>query len=291
MIRPSMVVQRTEKSYAQNFEDLMVRDLFQEIPISERSVLSSIVDIGASDGITLSNSRTFVEQGFRALLIDADINRFSKLKQNSGTFANCLVSNEFATPENIENQLEKAGISKIGIISIDIDGLDLLILKSLSHYNSFIVIIEYNPTIPLHIKFEQRPDQTNLGNSALAIYDFMVLQNYYLRFATQTNLIFSRLPPIKILLLKDLLNDDETVRGIWVGYNGEVMFDGRPFLEFPWHGLGQRIRISGIPKIFREFFGGGNHNEFKASAWMFAKFILNLRDRILSRIDQFKLLR
>ena len=291
MIRPIMVVQRDEKSYAQNFEDLVIRDLFEEISISEKNDLMSVVDIGASDGVTLSNSRLFVEQGFLSLLIDADIKRFTKAKQNSESFPNCVVSNQFATPENIETLLKEAHISRVGILSIDIDGLDLLILKSLRQYNAFIVVIEYNPTIPLHISFEQQPNQTNLGNSALAIYGFMLSQGYFLRFATQTNLIFSRLAPERILVLGDLLNDDETVRGIWVGYSGEVVFDGRPFLEFPWHGLDQRVRISGIPKVFREFFGGGNDHKFKARIWALAKTLLNLRDRVLSRIDQFRLLR
>lgn len=291
MIRPIMSVQRDEKSYAQNFEDLVIRDLFEEISDSEKSDLMSVVDIGASDGVTLSNSRIFVEQGFLSLLIDADIKRFTKAKQNSESFPNCVVSNQFATPENIQTQLKDANISRVGILSIDIDGLDLLILKSLRQYNASIVVIEYNPTIPLHISFEQQPNQTNLGNSALAIYDFVLSQGYFLRFATQTNLIFSKLAPERILVLADLLNDDETVRGIWVGYSGEVVFDGRPFLEFPWHGLDQRVRISGIPKVFREFFGGGNDQEFKARVWVLAKTLLNLRDRVLSRIDQFKFLR
>jgi hypothetical protein len=286
MIRATTVIQGSGKSYAQNFEDLVIKDLIEEIPGPEKSSLMSIVDIGASDGVSLSNSRIFVEEGFRSLLFDADANRYSKLRQNSKDFPNCSVSNEFVTPENVDFLLE--GISKIGILSIDIDGLDLLILRTLIHKIPFVVVVEYNPTIPLHISFEQRPEQSNLGNSALAIHNFLVSQGYFLRHATQTNLIFSRIAPEKMLRLEDLLNDAETVRGIWVGYNGEVVFDGRQFLEFPWHGLDQRVRISGIPKVFREFFGGGNSHQFKAKAWPLAKFALNLRDRILSRLDQLK---
>lgn len=286
MIRPRSTANFEGLSFAQNFEDLIARSLFDEFSSDEIASSKSVVDIGASDGVTLSNSRLFVESGYQALLVDADDSRYKKCVENSKLFGNCSVSNVYVTNSNCLQLLSQAGIDEIGILSIDIDGLDLLILKTTIPYNPKIVIIEYNPTIPLHIDFEQQPTHSNLGNSALAIFNYMASRGYFLRAATQTNLIFSKKPGFQKFELKDLLNDDETVKGIWVGYNGEIVIDGRPYLEFPWHGLDQRIRISGIPKTFRVFYGGGNKSHFKAKIWSkFSKFV-NFRDRVVSRISQ-----
>ena len=286
MIKPLINHAYGENSFAQGFEDRLCKSLFEEFETFESQEFRTIVDIGASDGITLSNSRLFVELGFQSLLVDADQHRYRALKQNSIEFSKCYVSNEYVTSENVSELLNLSQIIKIGILTIDIDGLDLYILRKFIPFDPKIVVVEYNPTIPLHVSFEQNIGQTNLGNSALAIFELMTSVGYYLRYATQTNLIFSKLPSPQNLELKDLLDDGETVRGIWVGYDGSVNFEGRQFVEFPWHGLDQRIRISGIPSLFREFFGGGNDENFKAKSWLLFKKLVNLRDRVISRIDQ-----
>ena len=286
MIKPLIKNASGEYSFAQEFEDRLCKSLFEEFETFESQEFRTIVDIGASDGITLSNSRLFVELGFQSLLVDADRHRFKALKQNSIEFTKCYLSNEYVTSENVSELLNLSQIIKIGILTIDIDGLDLYILRKFLPYDPKIVVIEYNPTIPLHVSFEQKMGQTNFGNSALAIYEIMTSAGYYLRYATQTNLIFSKISSPHNFELKDLLDDGETVRGIWVGYDGSVNFEGRQFVEFPWHGLDQRIRISGIPSLFREFFGGGNDQNIKAKSWLHFKKLVNLRDRVLSRIDQ-----
>jgi hypothetical protein len=286
MIKPLISHASGEHSFSQEFEDRLSNSLFEEFNTLESLKFRTIVDIGASDGTTLSNSRFFVELGFQSLLVDADRHRFKALRQNSSEFTNCYVSNEYVTSENVSELLNLAQIILIGILTIDIDGLDLYILRKFLPYDPKIVVIEYNPTIPLHVSFEQKIGQINLGNSALAVYELMTSVGYFLRYATQTNLIFSKIRAPHNLELKDVLDDGETVRGIWVGYDGSVNFEGRQFIEFPWHGLDQRIRISGIPSLFREFFGGGNDENFKAKSWLHFKKLVNFRDRVISRIDQ-----
>lgn len=286
MIKPLIFDKVSGFSYAQNSEDLLCKILFEEFSYEEQSAYKSVVDIGASDGITLSNSRLFVEMGFKSLLVDGDKKRYLKAKSNSAKFDNCYVSNKFVNSENCETLLELAGIEQIGILSIDVDGPDLIILRGLIDTLPQIIVIEYNPTIPLHVNFEQTILEDKLGNSALAIYQLMKTHGYFLRFATQTNLIFSIKSGDSDLALSDLLTDEETVRGVWVGYDGSVMFEGRIFLEFPWHGLDQRIRISGVPRYFKEFYGGGSLSPRKAAIWSKFRILVNLRDRILSRLDQ-----
>ncbi len=58
--------------YSQNNEDEAIRDFFQ-------SDNGTCLDIGANDGITLSNTRLLIEKGWQADLVDCDFKAFEKL--------------------------------------------------------------------------------------------------------------------------------------------------------------------------------------------------------------------
>lgn len=53
-------------SYSQNGEDLIIKKYFDSLKIDKGCVL----DIGANDGITLSNSKLFIDNGWEAHLIE-----------------------------------------------------------------------------------------------------------------------------------------------------------------------------------------------------------------------------
>ena len=57
----------------------------------------SILDLGANDGVTLSNSRFFVERGWHGVLVEAGNKPFEKLIANSDPSTiciNCAIGNE-----------------------------------------------------------------------------------------------------------------------------------------------------------------------------------------------------
>ena len=54
------------KGYAQNDEDLIIKEYFDKQGISQGVVL----DIGANDGVTFSNSKLFIENGWQGHLIE-----------------------------------------------------------------------------------------------------------------------------------------------------------------------------------------------------------------------------
>jgi hypothetical protein len=276
-------------SYAQNSEDLMCMRAAQEFGLIDDPSNFLVVDIGASDGVTLSNSRIFLEIGCSAILVDSDQRRFSSLERNSVDFSNvkllCRKINFDYTVQSLMKEF--ASKFEISLLTIDVDGPDLLILHQALEFHPKIVVIEYNPSIPLHVNFQQSNFDSNLGNSAKSIFDFMIGEGYSLFNATQTNLLFhqaSLKPNSKTAQLDQYLDDSNTVKAIWVGYDGSVNFEGRQRLDFPWHGLDQLIRISGIPAYLRHFYGGSNFMQIRKFLWPKMKIILNFRDRILGKL-------
>ena len=141
MIKPKISHSSVGITYAQNLEDLLCKNLFDEYQDATESRFRTVVDIGASDGITLSNSRLFVELGFQALLIDGDEKRFAKAKENSQGFTNCTLVCEFVNSSNIQKLLTRANLINIGVLTIDVDGPDLSILKNLISYDPRVVVI------------------------------------------------------------------------------------------------------------------------------------------------------
>ena len=75
------------------------------------------------------------------------------------------------------------------MLSIDIDGRDLSVWKTIKSLKSKFVIIEFNQFIPFDVEYEDKTDQF-VGNSVLALYKYAISQDYELIGATTANLIF-----------------------------------------------------------------------------------------------------
>ena len=63
--------------YSQNQEDVLISELFDRHIGPE--YVGSLISIGENDGITLSNSRKFIEKGWHALLVEPSEVCFEKL--------------------------------------------------------------------------------------------------------------------------------------------------------------------------------------------------------------------
>jgi FkbM family methyltransferase len=62
--------------YSQNAEEKIILDYFRTYPENFTGIL---LDIGANDGKTFSNSLALIERGWKAILIEPDIEAFEKL--------------------------------------------------------------------------------------------------------------------------------------------------------------------------------------------------------------------
>lgn len=81
--------------YGQNKEDEIIHNLL--VSRYGDSFKGCILDLGANDGITLSNSRYFIQNGWRAILVEAGSTPFNKLMLNAthGELCiNCAIGKE-----------------------------------------------------------------------------------------------------------------------------------------------------------------------------------------------------
>lgn len=124
---------RSQK-YCQTNEESVLLNLLDKLPPIPRYV----VDIGAGDGVHLSNTQIFVESGWSACRIDRDC-------EDAGTLHRAFVDRD-----NVTSLLRKFGVPHhFGILSLDIDGNDLYVLNALLHeYRPAIVVFEFNGCRP-----------------------------------------------------------------------------------------------------------------------------------------------
>jgi hypothetical protein len=123
------------KKYSQTGEEGVLLSLFERIGTTN----NYLVDFGAGDGFSLSNSQYLLEQGWTGLRMDG----------NAGND----VKSEFITAENIVGLLDKYGVPiEFDLLCLDIDGNDYWVLKSLlSKYSPRAIVLEVNGCLPVGI--------------------------------------------------------------------------------------------------------------------------------------------
>lgn len=124
------------QKYSQGGEEAYIEFILKNLPEKGKH----LVEIGAWDGIYLSNTRFLIERGYTALLIDGD---------NRG---NAEVKEHFINLDNVLELLEQYGTpAEFDFLSIDIDGNDLYILeKILTKYKPSLIVAEFNPIWEAH---------------------------------------------------------------------------------------------------------------------------------------------
>ena len=158
------------KSYSQFGEDLILLDFFNKTKLNK----GFFFEFGAWDGIYLSNCRLLYEKGWEGCFVEADKRKFIDLKKNYDNETKVKLINEFinVTNNSLDNIIQKYNIKEIDLLSIDIDGRDLSVWKTLSNLKPKFVIIEFNQFIPFDIEYEDTTHQF-IGNSVLSIYKYI----------------------------------------------------------------------------------------------------------------------
>lgn len=124
------------KKYAQNGEEAKIEYILNNIGNNKY-----IVDLGAKDGYSLSNTRYFVENGYECLMIDSeseagDTKEVRKHKLFSGNVIPLLKT--YKCPKVFD------------MLDIDLDGTDYWILrKVLENYSPLLILAEFNASIAM----------------------------------------------------------------------------------------------------------------------------------------------
>lgn len=158
--------------YSQNGEDGILEYLFNQFDIDVINKKYYTLEVGAADGKWCSNIRNLYEknENIGAILIEADTNSFKNLINNTKNIKNTEIFNKFL----ISNKNSQDSINKIikstkfyknnfeFLCSIDIDGEDYNIWKSLSLRPLFL-IIEVPIFLENHDKKKNIVDYIKLG--------------------------------------------------------------------------------------------------------------------------------
>jgi len=110
-----------------------------------RPVSRTFIEIGVGD-YSEANTRYLAARGWSGLLIEADKEAVDKLRADGVSWRYSItLRNEFVTAENISGIIGSAGLGgDIGVLSIDIDGVDYWVWRAISIVRPCIVVCEYN---------------------------------------------------------------------------------------------------------------------------------------------------
>lgn len=168
--------------YTQFGEDGLIAACLNRIGETNRQCF----EIGAADGSFYSNTLRLRENGWRAVLIEANQEQFQKLVNTYGKDAHCY----FGTCSNLDQPLRDAGFCTtpdLGVI--DIDGQDYWLWHDLAEFKPRVMLVEIStqgPAMSIPKRGEPYPAQAGLA----AIEELATSKGYTLVATTFCNALF-----------------------------------------------------------------------------------------------------
>ena len=174
--------------YSQWGEDGIIDWLVNKFP----EIPKSFLEIG-TENYKESNTRfLLVNKNWDGFIIEADKNSVKDIKSQRVYWKhNLIVENQFVDQNNINTIIKRINIpKKLGLLSLDIDGIDYWVLKKLSVLEPSIVICEYNSlfgqkkaiTVPYkknYIRSNEHYSNLFYGASIKAFIDLLKKRNYF----------------------------------------------------------------------------------------------------------------
>lgn len=176
--------------YSQFGEDGIIETTFQRLGGGEKRA----IEFGAWDGFYLSNTANLWTHDWSGVLIEADADRHSSLARNTSGFdCHCIQRTVGITPgETLESILMDEGLPlRADFLSIDIDGDDYYVFKSLEKLRPRLIACEYNPTFPAHTDLLPSVG-AGFGCGPLPLVRLAESMDYRLVALTESNLFFVR---------------------------------------------------------------------------------------------------
>jgi hypothetical protein len=141
------ILNHRRKYYSEFGEDGLLLYIIKRIE-EVTSLDKFFVEFGAWDGKHGSNTFIFAEAGYSGIFIEADTEKFLKLKANVAGFPAVSAVCKLVQAEgndSLENILQEYDAPKnLDILSIDIDGDDYWVWKGLTSFRPKVVVIELN---------------------------------------------------------------------------------------------------------------------------------------------------
>lgn len=247
--------------YSQAGEDGIIEKILETIPKNDKWCL----EFGAGDGLILSNTRHLIEKkGYSAVLIEADKTKFRDLERNYSNRNNVITINKFVgfgETDNLNQILSTTPVPyNFDFLSIDIDGNDYHVWKAISKYRPKAIVIEFNPTIPTHLRFVQPADPSiNQGSSLLSLVELGMEKGYELVSVLTFNAFFIMREYYPLFQMESnapevLRTDLEGITYLFSGYDGRVFLHG--CCRLPWHIIDlKESKVQHLPRVLRRYPG------------------------------------
>ncbi len=268
MKRPSTwLIEYKYDIYSQSGEDGIIEKILETIPKNDKWC----IEFGAWDGLFLTNTRHLIEnKGYSAVLVEADKKKFSDLQRNYSHRNNVNIINKFVgfgENDNLDQILSATPVPyDFDFLSIDIDGNDYHVWKAISRYRPKVIIIEFNPTIPTHIRFVQTADPSiNQGASLLSLIELGKEKGYELVSVLPVNAFFIRKEYYPLLQIESnapeiLRTSLNSITYLFSGYDGRVFLHGS--CRLPWHRIDlKESKVQHLPRVLRRY--PGNYTFFQ----------------------------
>ena len=150
---PTWLSEYASDTYSQVGEDGMIAAVFDVMGTQNRWC----AELGAWDGRTFSNTCLLFENGWSGVLIEADPERFAQLQEthrgNDRAHMLCQWAG-FSGPDSLEQVLGRTPLPEdFDLLSLDVDGNDLYLWRSLERFRPRLVVVEFNQTIPNDVHY------------------------------------------------------------------------------------------------------------------------------------------
>lgn len=131
------------KVFSQWGEDGIIQHLTSSIEIKNKT----FIEFGVEDFFESNCRFLLMKDDWKGLVIDGSEANIKRLQSSYFFWKHHLIAKRaFVTKDNIDNLLVKSGFDEdLGILSVDIDGVDYFVLESIASYKPRILIVEYNP--------------------------------------------------------------------------------------------------------------------------------------------------
>lgn len=140
-----------KKAFSNLGEEKKIAELLGKI----RRLDKFCVDMGASNGFSMSNTFALYADGWKGLSIECDPVNFAKLGYALEGFEDAILARCKITPKKAVKILEAFEVpKKFGFLNLDIDGYDYFVLeKLLLKFRPQLICAEINEKLPPPIKF------------------------------------------------------------------------------------------------------------------------------------------
>ena len=145
------------QSYSQNGEDGIIQEILNRIGETNKY----FVEIGAGNGLQ-NNTAVLLMNNWRGHWIEAAPNNIEIIEDRFRFLiasGNLSVDSSKVSADTVEERLGGFDVpEEFDLLSIDIDGIDYWVWKSLNYYRPRIVVIEYNAHYPPTFHWVQKYD-------------------------------------------------------------------------------------------------------------------------------------